>query len=301
MSIETSGKSIEEATAKAAKELGVDASALTVTVLEESKGLFGKANIRVQASVKEAPAPKATKARAAKPKPEPVTEVAPVEVSAEPTPAAPAKKGLFGKAKAAAPVAAEPAPAPKEAPAKPERRPRREAAAPAAEAKSEPKSEGDARSDYVATQEDGEEVLKLLRGLLGTANLDVTIELASVSGRYVNVTLDGADVAYLVGKHGEVLNNLQYLSNIIIAQKLKRSARVSLDGNQYRQRREAALTRLATGIADQVRERGEEAVLDALPAFERRIVHKVLSEMEGVHTYSEGEEPNRRVVIAPAE
>ena len=50
-----------------------------------------------------------------------------------------------------------------------------------------------------------------------------------------------------------------------------------------------------------MKERGEEAVLDALPAFERRIVHKALQEIDGVQTYSEGEEPNRRVVIAPAE
>jgi spoIIIJ-associated protein len=54
-------------------------------------------------------------------------------------------------------------------------------------------------------------------------------------------------------------------------------------------------------VADEVKKRGEEAVLDALPAFERRIVHKALSDYEGVSTYSEGEEPNRRVVIAPAE
>ena len=71
--------------------------------------------------------------------------------------------------------------------------------------------------------------------------------------------------------------------------------------NDYRKRREDALTNLATKIAEQVLERQEEAVLDALPAFERRIVHKALSTIGGIATYSEGEEPNRRVVIAPAE
>jgi spoIIIJ-associated protein len=77
--------------------------------------------------------------------------------------------------------------------------------------------------------------------------------------------------------------------------------RVTLDGNDFRRRREDQLTKLAQSIADQVAKRGEEAVLDALPAFERRIVHKALSEYGGVQTYSEGEEPNRRVVIAPAD
>ena len=58
---------------------------------------------------------------------------------------------------------------------------------------------------------------------------------------------------------------------------------------------------LATQIAEQVVARGEEAVLDALPAFERRVIHQILADFEGVQTYSEGEEPNRRVVIAPIE
>lgn len=317
MSIETTGKTIEEATAKAAKELGVEIGALNVTVLEESKGLFGKATIRIQATAKEAPAPKASKTaarapRAAKATPEPEPEVVVEEAAAEapvaaPAPA-PAKRGLFGKSKDAA-VA--PAPAPAAAPkaekeeAKSDSRPprggRREAAKPETAEQAAPKPEFEARAEYIATQEDADAIVELLAGLLGSAELNVTIDLAGLSGRYVNVTLDGSDVAYLVGKHGEVLNNLQYLTNIIIAQKLKRTARISLDGNQYRERREIALTALATGIAEQVRERGEEAVLDALPAFERRIVHKVLSEMDGVHTYSEGEEPNRRVVIAPAD
>ncbi|MCH8979662.1 MAG: hypothetical protein IH945_10540, partial [Armatimonadetes bacterium] len=81
--------------------------------------------------------------------------------------------------------------------------------------------------------------------------------------------------------------------------KLGRGVRVVLEGNEYRKKRQEVLTKLATQIAKEVASRGEEAVLDALPAFERRVVHKALSEFEGVKTYSEGEEPERRVVIAP--
>jgi spoIIIJ-associated protein len=92
---------------------------------------------------------------------------------------------------------------------------------------------------------------------------------------------------------------MQYLVNIIAGRRFDNGVRATLDGNDYRRRREEALTLLATKIADQVKSRGEEAVLDALPAFERRIVHKALSTYEGISTYSEGEEPNRRVVIAP--
>jgi spoIIIJ-associated protein len=82
--------------------------------------------------------------------------------------------------------------------------------------------------------------------------------------------------------------------------KIGNGVRVTLDGNDYRLRREQTLTKLAESIAEQVLARGEEAVLDALPAFERRIVHRALGEISGISTYSEGEEPNRRVVIAPA-
>ncbi|HCE00877.1 MAG TPA: protein jag, partial [Armatimonadetes bacterium] len=67
------------------------------------------------------------------------------------------------------------------------------------------------------------------------------------------------------------------------------------------QRREAALRQLAVRLAQEVRNRGQEAVLEALPAFERRVVHKALEHEPGVTTYSEGEEPDRRVVIAPAD
>jgi spoIIIJ-associated protein len=143
--------------------------------------------------------------------------------------------------------------------------------------------------------------LELVETLLESAELEVTAQVGTVQGRYVTVQLDGKDAAHLIGKHGEVLNAMQYLVNIIGARKFSTPVRATLDGNDYRRRREDALTKLASRIAEQVLERQEEALLDALPAFERRIVHKAISEMDGVTTYSEGEEPNRRVVIAPAE
>jgi spoIIIJ-associated protein len=76
--------------------------------------------------------------------------------------------------------------------------------------------------------------------------------------------------------------------------------RVVLEGDSYRERRAQTLTDMALKLAQEVRARGEEAVLDALPAFERRVIHQAIVDLEGVTTYSEGEEPNRRVVIAPS-
>ena len=123
--------------------------------------------------------------------------------------------------------------------------------------------------------------------------------MGELQGKYINLSIDGKEAGYLVGKNGEVLNSLQYLINLIAKQQLGNGVRVTLDGNDYRKKRAESLTALAEKIADKVKERGEEAVLEALPAFERRVIHKALQEIEGVTTYSEGEEPDRRVVIAP--
>lgn len=292
-SIEIQAKSVEEATRSAAEKLGVPTSDLSVTVIEQSKGLFGKSAVRIRAEV-------VAKAAASKS----------AVVEAKAPAASPAEKPARGRAKAktkeepAAPaVVAPPVPEPvaAAAPAKPARgrgkaKPTEEPAA--APAESEGPTE---RVEAVATQEDAERLLALAKTLLDSSGMELSVKVGQVSGRYVSIELDGKDAAFLVGKHGEVLNAMQYLINIVAGRRFNNGVRTTLDGNDYRRRREEALESLAQKIADQVKERGEEAVLDALPAFERRIVHKVLSTYEGVSTYSEGEEPNRRVVIAPAD
>ena len=293
--VETTGASLAEARQAAAKQLGVAEDKLQVEVLEESKGLFGRGQFRIRAVAGAAVAavevateePKPKRASRAKKvaepveEPEAVEEEAPVEeVVAEVAPAKKPRARLGAKA-AEAEVAEAPAPA---------------AAAPA-----RGREERVDHTDTIATDKDAKALLKLVKDLLASANLDVTAKVDGMQGRYVNIEIDGDDVAHLIGKHGEVLNATQYLANIIASRQLDSGARVVLDGGNYRRKREEALTGLATKIAEAVRERGEEAVLDALPAFERRIVHKALGEIKGVTTYSEGEEPNRRVVIAPAE
>lgn len=275
--IEVTAKSLDEAKAQAASQLGVSVEQLNVQVLEETKGLFGKSNIRIRAEVVEAAPAKPAKAPRGKAKAEPVPAPAPepvVEVAPAPEAEKPAKpaRGGRGKAKAVEP-----------------------------EAKAEAKEEAPAANEPVASTEDADRFVALLNDLMDRAELDVAVQSTEVAGKYVNVRLDGKDAGYLVGKHGEVLNSLQYLINIVATQQWGNGVRTVLDGNDFRSRREKQLTELAQKIAAAVIERGEEAVLDALPAFERRLVHKALADMGGVTTYSEGEEPNRRVVIAPAD
>ena len=273
--LEITAATVDQAVAEAAKKLGVDSADIEVEVLEETQGLFGKGKVRIRATAKKQAAP------AAKAVVEPV----------EQQPAAP-----------------EPAPETVEAEApKPERparerrertpRPKKEAAP--AEPKADGEAEKEAEPEVVATQEDADELVAILSELLELADLDAKPEVVDLSGRYVTVRLDGRDVSFLVGRRGEVINALQYLMNVMSTRKLHNGVRVVLEGNDYRKKRQDVLTTLALQIAEEVAKRGEEAVLDALPAFERRVVHKALSEFPGVVTYSEGEEPNRRVVIAP--
>lgn len=282
-SIELTAKSVDEARKTAAEKLGVAPESVQVTVLEETKGLFGKSNVRVRAEAPQASAPA--------PEPEPVAAAAEAAPAKEEKP----KRGRGRSTKAQAEQSGT-----TETP--PETMKEMEQAvdgmAPTEMAEMSANGED---NGAVATEQDAEQLLGLVNEILRSGDLEVTAKARPAGGRYVNVELDGKDVAYLVGKHGEVLNALQYLINISAARKFNNGIRATLDGNNYRERREAALSDLATKIANAVKQRREEAVLDPLPAFERRVVHKALAAIEGIETYSEGEEPNRRVVIAPAE
>ena len=302
--IELTVKNLDDAATTAAEQLGVSPDQVKITVLEESKKLFGKVTYKVKAEAKvakatkavvttESPAPVAAPA----PKPAPTVAVAPAE--------APRKK-LGAKKDAPAPVAA--APVEVAAEAAPKAKTSRvgakaKAAAPVeAAAEAAPAAETheeDAGPEVVATKEDAAKLEAILNVLAHKSGLEAEIVVGELQGKYINLSIDGKEAGFLVGKNGEVLNSLQYLINLVAKQQLANGVRVTLDGNDYRKKRAEALTNLASKIAEKVKERGEEAVLEALPAFERRVIHKALQEIEGVTTYSEGEEPDRRVVIAP--
>lgn len=263
----------DEAKEKAAVQLGVPADQVEIEVLEETKGLFGKpGKVTVSAWAKEAKEekPKKTAKKKAEPKEEPAAEEAPGEEAAEEKPKAkPASKSKAPKS-------------PKSPDAK----------------ETVPEEE---RKEVIATDEDATYLVDALNHLLETSGLEAKAELSELTGRYVNMQISGTDVGFLVGRRGEVLNAVQYLMNVVAARQLTNGVRVTLEGDNYREKRTKILYKMAEEIATQVKERGEEAVLDALPAFERRIIHQALVDFEGVNTYSEGEEPKRCVVIAPKE
>ncbi|MDI9635034.1 RNA-binding cell elongation regulator Jag/EloR [Kamptonema cortianum] len=275
--IEIVATSLDEARALAASQLGVESDQVDVEVIDESKGLFGKpGKLTVKASVKSSkskakkPAAKATKAKAEK---EEVVEEQPAAEEATASPKAKSKKSTKAESNGKASKSA---------------------------SKSDDDSEKSDAEEVVATQEDADTLLGHLNTLLTSSGLSVDATLQGLNNRYVNISIDGSDVGYLIGKRGEVLNAMQYLMNVIASRHLSNGVRVVLDADHYRERRTESLCAMAENIAQAVIERGEEAVLDALPAFERRVIHQALAEIAGVTTYSEGEEPNRHVVIAPA-
>ena len=108
----------------------------------------------------------------------------------------------------------------------------------------------------------------------------------------------GNDLGILIGKHGQTLDALQYLTNLTANRDTESKVRIVLDVEDYRQRRAETLTRLASRLADNVRRRGEKVVLEPMSSNERKIIHMALQNDQRVVTYSEGEEPYRKVVIA---
>jgi spoIIIJ-associated protein len=160
--------------------------------------------------------------------------------------------------------------------------------------------EGDEEGqEYEATQADAEAAIEMLEGFFKAGKLALTPELDGIGGKYVNVSLSGEDVEGLTAEKGAVLDSLQYLANAMFGRSHGPGPRLTLDAGSYRSGRATALEKLANEVATAVRSRNQEAVLDALPAHERRIIHNALKDFDGVETYSEGEEPLRRVVITP--
>lgn len=143
--------------------------------------------------------------------------------------------------------------------------------------------------------------LKHLCEVIRLGNLDAEARLVSIDDDVINLETTGADSGLLIGRKGQTLDALQYLLLVMVSQgdgPVSRF-RLLLDADGYRKRRTEALEDLALSLAAQVRETGEEAVLEPLNPLERRIVHTALQNDEAVETYSEGEGADRHIVITP--
>jgi spoIIIJ-associated protein len=152
-------------------------------------------------------------------------------------------------------------------------------------------------------QEDGEldpvEALEeLLEEVVDGLGLDAEIHVEERGG-VLTGRLEGEDVGLFIGRHGQTIDAVQHLAQRIVFPDGPSSVRVVIDANGYRERRAEALRAEAEDAADRVIASGKPVELDPLPPFERRIVHEYLRDRGGVETHSEGNEPERYLVVSP--
>lgn len=154
--------------------------------------------------------------------------------------------------------------------------------------------------NYTEEAAEGNAAADFLKGLLQAMGVEATV-LANVSEEGIRLRIDSASMGILIGHRGETLDAIQYLTSLCINRTRKETGytRVTIDTEGYRDKREETLTRLARKIASQVKATGRARTLEPMNPYERRVLHATLQNSPYVTTYSEGEEPNRRVVIAP--
>ena len=146
-------------------------------------------------------------------------------------------------------------------------------------------------------EQEGEIAADYVEGLLDVADLDGDIDM-DVEGDRALVSVVGATLQELIGPHGEVLEALQELTRLAVHRQTGARTRIMLDVGGYRARRRVELTELGQDAADEVKSSGVPRRLDAMTPFERKVVHDAIA-AAGLRSESEGEEPNRRVVVFP--
>lgn len=249
--VEMTAKTVDEAVAKALKELNITAEEAVVEVLEEGKkgflGMFSK-DAKVRVTAKEVTAPV-------------VEEIIVEEVKVE------AETEVEETVKEEAPAATE------------ERAAR------------EPKK-------FVVNDEAVAKAREFLQKVFNAMKIEVVMEkFVNKNDGTVTFKLHGADMGILIGKHGQTLDSLQYLTNLVANKNSAERVRVIIDVEDYRDRRIETLNRLAYRLADKVKRSGERVALEPMNPHERKIIHMALQNDRRVTTLSEGDEPYRHVVI----
>ncbi len=147
-------------------------------------------------------------------------------------------------------------------------------------------------------EQEGDVAADYLEGILDIADLDGDIDMDVENGRAV-VSIVGADLNQLVGDKGKVLDALQELTRLAVTRETGERSRLMLDISGHREKVRAELTELGKDTAAKVLETGEPIKLRVMTSFERKVVHDAVSEA-GAKSVSEGETPNRRIVVHPA-
>ena len=276
--VEFTARTLDEAKDLALDRLGVAADDAEFEILAEPKpGLFGRlrGEARVRARVRPAQARQKVDRRERRPRKSEGADAAPRTAKPKSQPAA--------KVAAAKPAA-------KAAPREP--RPPRDTDQPTPQLTKE-------QQDVNARQV-GEEARKFIDELVAAFAFTGTTELIE-DGDDLEVRVHGENLGLLVGPRGTTLQAVQDLARVASQRRLgDHDTRLRIDIGGYRQRRKEALDRFALQMADEVKQSGVARVLEPMTSADRKIVHDALSEVEGIGTRSEGDDPYRRVVITPA-
>ena len=141
------------------------------------------------------------------------------------------------------------------------------------------------------------EAQKFLTDLFDAMKVDAKITCAFDEEYTLNVNLEGEDMGLLIGKRGQTLDSVQYLTSLVVNKNMNDYVRVKVDTEDYRERRKETLEKLARNIAFKVKRNRRPVALEPMNPYERRIIHSALQNDRYVTTHSEGEEPYRKVVV----
>ena len=313
---ESTGKTVEEAVSEGLKKLGLSIGEVQVDILEEGSkglfGLFGSKTARVRLTVKEEERRETVFAdslssydaerRAPKKAEKPAEPAKAVPQAPREVPQAPKAERAPKPDKPQRPArlnadSAEQAPKAERGP-KPERI-EKPARAPKAEKPllSRMPSEPAVPAEQRDPQSDEGKVQAFLQELTRLMGLEISVHVHTDEEGNIRVSMQGDTLGILIGRRGETLDALQYLTSLHINRGRQEYSRVTLDSEGYRAKREDALVRLANRMANRAQRTGRKVSLEPMNPYERRILHSALQGHEGISTHSEGEEPNRHVVI----
>ena len=137
---------------------------------------------------------------------------------------------------------------------------------------------------------------EFLLGMFGKMGLSVQIEKLTTKDK-ITFQVHGEDLGILIGKHGQTLDAIQYLTNLVANKEVRRRCQIVVDVENYRSRREETLVQLAHRLGAKVRRTRQKIALEPMNAFERKIIHLALQNEKNIKTDSEGQEPYRHIVI----
>ena len=310
---EASAKTKEEAIELGLQELGVSIGDVDVLVVEEGSkglfGLFGSRPVKVRLTVKDSEEDPLSDLLEEKPekKPEKKAETKKPEKKAEKKPEEKKPEEKKPAVKAEEKKAETKKPAEKKTEKKPEKKPAEKKTESGAKEK-EPEEKPETRTlekpevtMIPADQLDQESPAGVAKEFLGELTrlmgVDVTIDMGTDAEGNVYGFMQGDTLGILIGRRGETLDALQYLTSLKVNRGRDSYTRVTLDTENYRAKREDTLIRLANRMANRALRTGRKVSLEPMNPYERRIIHFALQQNEGVTTHSEGDEPNRHVVI----